>query len=183
MKRHTLLPILPLAALAALNSHAAPTALPAATTAVVRAAQAAPILLRLSVQARVVTADAQGREQVFWQPLGHGGVRPGDVLRYTLAGENHGPLPVSGLILTQPIPVEATFLPHSITGSDDARVTYSVDRGRTFDAAPTVRIAGPGGIIQTLPAPPTAYTHVRWTLLGPVAPGASVRVACEVKVD
>ena len=131
----------------------------------------------------LVTADAQGREQVFWKTLDNGGVKPGDVLRYTLAGENHGPLPVSGLILTQPIPVEATFLPHSITGSDQARVTYSVDRGRTFDAAPTVRVAGPGGTVKTLPAPPTAYTHVRWTLLDPVAPGASVRVACEVKVN
>ena len=73
-------------------------------------------------------------------------------------------------------------MPHSAAGSD-ARVTYSVDHGHTFDAAPTVRVAGPGGTLKTLPAPPTAYTHVRWTLLGAVAPGASVRVACEVKVN
>ena len=183
MKRHAPLLLLPLAALAALNGHAAPSALPAAGPTALRVAQAAPIQLRLSVQARVATTDVQGREHISWKGLDAAGVRPGDVLRYTLAGENHGALPVSGLTLTQPIPVEATFLPHSVLGSDQARVTYSVDQGRTFDAAPTVRVAGPGGTVKTLPAPASAYTHIRWTLLGPVVPGASVRVSCEVKVN
>ena len=140
----------------------------------------APVQLHLSVQGQVVTRDAQGHARVAWRPVPVTGARPGDVLRYTLAGENRARLPVRGLALTQPVPAGTTFVAHSATG--DAQVTYSVDNGHTFDAAPVVRVAAPGGVVRTVPAPPEAYTDVRWTLTAPVAPGSAVRGSGAVKV-
>ena len=168
MKRRALLLLTPLAACAALNVHAAA---PAST----------PVQLRLSVQEKTVTHDVQGRALVTWRPLDAAGVRPGDVLRYTLAGTNQGPLPVRGLALTQPVPVGTTLVLRSASGGD-VRVTYSVDNGHTFDSAPVVRVLAPGGAVRTVPAPAGAYTDVRWTLTGAVAPAATIQVSYEVKV-
>lgn len=60
-------------------------------------------------------------------------------------------------------------------------MTYSINGGRTFAAAPTVQVRV-NGKSESRPAPTEAYTHVRWTLTSPLAAGATAKVEYQVKV-
>ena len=92
-----------------------------------------------------------------------GPVRPGDLLRYRVQAENTGAAPVTGLVVTQPVPSGTAYVAHSAEGSaaGGVQVTYSLDR-RQFSALPTQTVVGADGVAQTRPAPTEAYTALRW---------------------
>ncbi len=143
--------------------------------AALRAAPAAagPIRLQLTAERKTQTANPQGKTQTAWAALtaGHA-VHPGDVLRYRVEAENTGPVPISGLVVTQPVPAGTTYVPHP---GDGPAPIYSLD-GRSFSARPVV--AGPAGAI---PAAPRADPARRWQF-PTLAPHASAEVAYLVKV-
>lgn len=122
--------------------------------------------LRLQAEKQVLTKDQQGKQQVSWQALkGQAQVKPGDVLRYTLTGENTSDRPIKNLTLNQPIPKGMVYVLKSANISNqEAKITYSIDGGRTFVENPTIEVTLPGGTVATQPAPATAYTHIRLQL-------------------
>ncbi|WP_414577178.1 hypothetical protein [Anabaena sp. CCY 9402-a] len=122
--------------------------------------------LRLAAEKQVVTKDQQGKQKVAWQALqGKAVVQPGDILRYTLSGENKSDRPIKNLTLNQPIPQGMMYVLKSANMSNkDAKITYSIDGGRSFVDNPTIKVTLPGGKVETKPAPATAYTHIRLQL-------------------
>jgi len=64
---------------------------------------------------------------------------------------------------------------------DDARAEYSIDGGRTYSARPMETVVVDGRRVQRAAAP-EKYTHVRWTLAGMVAPGATVTAEFDARV-
>ena len=160
-KQHVRLGTLALAAtLGALSTgyagHSAPNS---------QAAKSAPVRLRLSMERETTDADAQGKPRLFWAALtaASGGVHPGDVLRYRVQAENTGAAPVTGLVVTQPIPTGTAYVAHSADGDTaaDAQVVYSLD-GRQFSEQPLQAVVGADGVARTHPAPPEAYAALRW---------------------
>ncbi|MEH2148114.1 hypothetical protein [Nostoc sp.] len=120
------------------------------------------IQLRLEAEKQVVAQDQQGKQSQKWEPLkGQAVVRPGDVLRYTLSGENKSDRPVKNLTFNQPIPKGMVYVLNSTNVAKNAKVIYSIDGGRSFVENPTVKVTLPGGKVETKPAPATAYTHIR----------------------
>ncbi|PHM11809.1 DUF11 domain-containing protein [Nostoc sp. 'Peltigera malacea cyanobiont' DB3992] len=120
------------------------------------------IQLRLEAEKQVVAKDQQGKQSQKWEPLkGEVVVRPGDVLRYTLSGENKSDRPVKNLTFNQPIPKGMVYVLNSTNVAKNAKVIYSIDGGRSFVENPTVKVTLPGGKVETKPAPATAYTHIR----------------------
>ena len=120
------------------------------------------IQLRLEAEKQVVAQDQQGKQSKTWQPLkGQVVVRPGDVLRYTLSGENKSDRPVKNLILNQPIPKGMVYVLQSTNVTNNAKVIYSIDGGRSFVENPTVKVTLPDGKVETKPAPANLYTHIR----------------------
>ncbi|MEH2395303.1 MAG: hypothetical protein V7K21_27840 [Nostoc sp.] len=120
------------------------------------------IQLRLEAEKQVVAQDQQGKQSKTWQPLkGQVVVRPGDVLRYTLIGENKSDRPVKNLILNQPIPQGMVYVLKSANVTNNAKVIYSIDGGRSFVENPTVKVTLPDGKVETKPAPANLYTHIR----------------------
>ncbi|MEH2207616.1 MAG: hypothetical protein V7K53_26705 [Nostoc sp.] len=120
------------------------------------------IQLRLEAEKQVVAQDQQGKQSQKWEPLkGQVVVRPGDVLRYTLSGENKSDRPVKNLTFNQPIPKGMVYVLNSTNVAKNAKVIYSIDGGRSFVENPTVKVTLPGGKVETKPAPATAYTHIR----------------------
>lgn len=101
-------------------------------------------------------------------------VLAGDVLHYQLRFTNRGQGDVRGVVFTNPVPARLRYVDGS-AGADrqDVTVEYSADGGKTFAANPTVTEVVDGRRVQK-PASPAQYTHVRWTVRGAVAPGASV---------
>lgn len=121
--------------------------------------------LRLNAEKQIVAQDQQGKQTKVWQPLkGQAVVQPGDVLRYTLTGENTSDRPIKNVTINQPIPQGMVYVMKSITAPDDTKITYSVDGGRSFTENPTVQVRLPNGQVETRPAPASAYTHLQFKL-------------------
>jgi len=101
-------------------------------------------------------------------------VLPGDVLQYQLRFTNQGQGDVRGVVFTNPVPAGLRYVDRS-AGADrqDVAVEYSTDGGKTFAATPMVTEVVDGKRVQR-PASPEQYTHVRWTVQGSIAPGATV---------
>jgi uncharacterized repeat protein (TIGR01451 family) len=101
-------------------------------------------------------------------------VLPGDVLQYQLRFTNQGQGDVRGVVFTNPVPAGLRYVDRS-AGADrqDVAVEYSTDGGKTYAATPMVTEVVDGKRVQR-PASPEQYTHVRWTVQGSIAPGATV---------
>ena len=120
------------------------------------------IQLRLEAEKQVVAQDQQGKQSQKWEPLkGQVMVRPVDVLRYTLIGENKSDRSVKNLTFNQPIPKGMMYVLNSANVTNNAKITYSIDSGRSFVENPTVRVTFPNGKVETKPAPAIVYTHIR----------------------
>lgn len=148
-------------------------------------AQNQPVELILTVYRQVPVAQnhhrSDGETEWEWQPLSPGSqVLPGETLRYQLVGKNHSSSPVNSLVLTQPIPSEMTYIPNSAQGASN--ITFSIDKGVSFHANPQITIIDENGQEVTQSAPPENYTHVRWSMEKPLAPGEEFIGTFEVKV-
>ncbi|PAX57106.1 DUF11 domain-containing protein [Brunnivagina elsteri] len=122
------------------------------------------VTLQLDAEKQVIAQDQQGKQSKSWQALkGQVSVQPGDVLRYTISGENISDKQVKNLTVNQPIPKGMEFVLKSAVGDvkSNAKVTYSIDAGRSFVENPTVKVTLPNGKVETKAAPASAYTHIR----------------------
>jgi len=131
----------------------------------------------LTITAENVTAQASNRADAQ-----SGTTFPGDVIEYRLTFTNHTGTPVSDVVLNDPIPAGLVFVPGSVTGSrEDVVVEYSIDAGASWSGNPVIEVET-AGVSSTQPAPPEAYTHVRWTITGEVNPGARVTARFRARV-
>lgn len=144
------------------------------------------VKLQLAAEKRVVEVDDQGQSQETWQSLSGEQVvvQPGDLLRYTLTGENESDRPIQNLVVTQPIPAQTTLVLNSATVADreGATLTYSIDGGQTFVAQPMVEVTLPDGTVELQPAPAEVYTHVRWNFGESVEPDMALNASYDVEV-
>lgn len=144
------------------------------------------VVLQLTAEKQLVQKDIQGKEQVTWQTItaSKAVVQPGDIVRYTVTGENKGTRSAKNLAVTQPIPKGTIFVLNSATAfnNKDSAVTYSIDNGKTFVAKPTVKVTLPNNQIEERPAPAEAYTHIRWNFGNSLEPNTAVKAGYQVKV-
>ncbi|RUT01787.1 hypothetical protein DSM106972_064100 [Dulcicalothrix desertica PCC 7102] len=122
------------------------------------------VKLQLDAEKQVIFQNQQGKQMKSWQALkGQASVQPGDVLRYTVSGENLSNKPVKNLTINQPIPQRMEFVLKSAIGDirSDTKITYSIDGGRSFVENPTVKVTLPNGKVETKAAPASTYTHIR----------------------
>jgi uncharacterized repeat protein (TIGR01451 family) len=122
------------------------------------------VKLQLDAEKQVITQNQQGKQTKSWQALkGQASVQPGDVLRYTISGENLSNKPVKNLTINQPIPRGMEFVLKSAIGDikSNTIISYSIDGGRSFVENPTVKVTLPNGKVETKAAPANTYTHIR----------------------
>ena len=140
------------------------------------------IILNLAVAKKTIEVTVDGDKEVRWQDLGNSPtVAPGDVLRYTVKGENTGSSPAENLAITQPIPRQMTYKIGSAASLDGAEITYSIDNGETFVPSPKIKIKEEDAVVER-PAPPEAYTHIRWKF-DSVSPEKITTATYEVRVQ
>lgn len=119
--------------------------------------------LVLAAEKQVLIKDQQGKQKMAWQALkDKATVKPGEVLRYTLTGENTSDRPLKNLTFNQPIAQGMVYVLKSANFNGDAKITYSIDGGRSFVENPTLRVTLPNGKVETKSAPASAYTHIRF---------------------
>lgn len=81
----------------------------------------------------------------------------GDEVHYTIRVHNPGDVPVLDIVVTKRLPFGLGYIPGSAVGPA-CEVEFSTDGGATF--APASRMPG-------------NFSHVRWILRRPLAPGAT----------
>ncbi|MBW4693319.1 MAG: DUF11 domain-containing protein [Lyngbya sp. HA4199-MV5] len=152
--------------------------------AIAKAMQHPKVQLNLIAEKQVISKDAQGKEVISWKGGNSLAVQAGDVLRYRLMGKNESDRPIKNLTLNQPIPKGTVLVLKSAQAASNrsAQIIYSIDGGRSFVAAPTVKVTLANGKVETRPAPAEAYTHIRWNLAGLLAAKAPISAEYQVKV-
>jgi len=96
-------------------------------------------------------------------------IREGQEVYYTLTIRNPGSQPAHGVLVTKPVPANTRYVAGSAV-APNATVTFSIDGGQTF--APASDLVVGEGRAGASPATPELYTHIRWQLRYPLAPGA-----------
>jgi uncharacterized repeat protein (TIGR01451 family) len=141
------------------------------------------VRLQLAADKQMSEQDLGGKTKTFWQALqGNATVRPGDVLRYTVTGQNVGKSPAKNLAITQPIPQRMAYVLDSAANISTAKTLYSIDNGQNFVEQPMIQVTLADGQVELRPAPAEAYTHVRWQFAEKIDPNATVQAAYQVKV-
>jgi uncharacterized repeat protein (TIGR01451 family) len=137
---------------------------------------AAGLEIKATAQVEVVVKGPDGKEQTRLVPAGK--VTPGSTVVYTLEAHNKSGKPAADVIVTDPIPAEVEFVDNTSNG---ARVSFSVDGGKTWGAKESLKVKGTDGAMRT--ALPADFTHIRWEFEKPIAPGESRAVSFRAKVE
>ena len=127
-----------------------------------------------------VTEEVNGVTQVSY--VEREGARPGETHLYTIQYLNSGDTPAVGAALIGVIPKGTRYL-EVLDANKQVGVQFSIDSGKTFQAAPIKRtVTDADGSRSQQVAPTNAYTHIRFILKTPVAPNQSggVRYLLEV---
>jgi uncharacterized repeat protein (TIGR01451 family) len=85
----------------------------------------------------------------------------GDWVIYTLEVRNTAATTVRAPTVTYPVPEHMSYVAESAVGPA-TEISYSLDGGRSFDAAENLKVQDAGG--QLRPATAADYTHIRWQL-------------------
>jgi len=107
---------------------------------------------------------------------------PGNIVVYTITYSNTGKGPILDAVIVDPLPAGVRYIADSAEGKD-AEITCSIDNGRTWVKPPAmIEFRKADGSLEKKTAPPDMYTHIKWTIKKPVAPGQSGHVSVKVTV-
>jgi len=101
----------------------------------------------------------EGREVSKLAPADR--VVSGDWVIYTLEVRNTAATTIRAPTVTYPVPEHMSYVAESAVGPA-TEISYSVDGGRSFDAAENLKVQDADG--QLRPAAAADYTHIRWHL-------------------
>ncbi|HJY36572.1 MAG TPA: hypothetical protein VJ299_03855 [Steroidobacteraceae bacterium] len=93
----------------------------------------------------------------------------GQVVYYTVRITNQTTVPLRNVAVVQPVPANTVYIADSASGPG-ANVSFSIDGGHAFMPADALTVELDG---TRSPAQPAQYTHIRWQLRNPLAPGAT----------
>jgi uncharacterized repeat protein (TIGR01451 family) len=127
-----------------------------------------PLPIEVTTSASIMESDSLGGGQIR-KLVPATDISEGQVVHYTLTVRNPGTQPAHDVLVTKPVPINTRYVPGSAV-APNASVTFSVDGGKSF--APANQLAITRGTATVKPAPPESYTHIRWQMRYPLAPGA-----------
>lgn len=142
-------------------------------------AQGSVELLSLA-EVEVKIKNAQGIEEVKRVPAASTNVAPGDAVIFTNHYVNKRKEAAESVVITNPVPNNMFYLDGSASG-ENATITFSVDKGKTFAAPEKLVVTNADG--KERPARATDFTHIRWTLTKSVPPGEKGSVTFSAKVQ
>jgi len=108
--------------------------------------------------------------------------RPGDLLAYSLAFTNTTSGTVNNVRFVDPLPKGLVYKSASARADKPVRIEYSIDGGKSYTARPMIAVVEQGRQVEK-PAPVQSYTHIRWTVSGPLAAGAQVTAGFQAEVS
>lgn len=132
---------------------------------------AAPVRLVAEAKQEVIKTAPDGSTTREWVDIDR--IVPGDTVVYIITAHNEGAEEVTGIVLDDPIPADTEFVSGSAV-APNAEIRFSADGGDSFDAAESLTLVEEDGTSRI--ATNRDYTHIRFALNYPVAPGDTARV-------
>lgn len=108
------------------------------------------------------------RARRSWEPAAR--LSAGDEVYYTIRVRNPGKQAVTGIVVTKRLPFGVHYMRGSAAGPA-CNIQFSIDGGTHFAAAEQLGAGGAGKPARKVQV--SEYTHVRWILSRPLAPGAT----------
>jgi len=140
-------------------------------------AQANAMTAKQKVEKEIVVTSEDGTQTTQRVPADL--VTPGEKIVYTIDFVNDSAEPATDLVLAMPVPADVRYL----EGSADrpgAEIRYSTDGGSTYAARESLTMPAVGG--GTRSASVDDITHIQWKIAGPVAVGATDKVAFKARL-
>jgi uncharacterized repeat protein (TIGR01451 family) len=135
--------------------------------------------LRSISEVEVFTTNAKGEKEVKRADATSAKVVPGDVVIFTTQYENIDKKPVERVVITNPVSEHVVYIGNSAEGQG-MKIEFSVDRGKRFAAPDKLTKIDAKGVSRRATA--GDYTHIRWTLGTPLAPGGKGSVSFRAAV-
>jgi uncharacterized repeat protein (TIGR01451 family) len=133
----------------------------------------------LKLTGSIVTKAADGRTTLT--PVEKQQPKAGDQIRYDIVASNAGDSPALRLVPAGKIPAGTAYVDGSAK-APRAHPEFSLDGGKTWSAAPTVKVRQPDGTTVVKKADPSLYTALRFVADGALAPKGSESYSYEVRV-
>jgi uncharacterized repeat protein (TIGR01451 family) len=152
--------------------------LPAWSAHAVEGAGSPAVEIKITAEVEVKVKKPDGSEEVKRVPAAK--IPPGETVIYTLNARNTSAKPADDVVLTDPIPPHMEYVDGSVSAGG-ARVTFSVDGGKSFAAKESLKVRGADGAMRA--ALPADFTHVRWHLEKPLTPGETREVSFRARLE
>lgn len=110
-------------------------------------------------------------------------VKSGEIMDWTISSMNEGNAPARDYKAVGVVPPGTEFVAGSITAEGAATVTYSIDRGKSFSARPTIEERQPDGSVKKVDAPTSMYTQIRYEWADPLEQGAKRNASYKVRLN
>lgn len=117
------------------------------------------IQLKTVAEVEVTVVNDKGEKEVKRKPAAK--VVPGTEVIYTITATNVGKESANKVVITDPIPVNTTYVEGSVFGSG-TKITFSIDGGKSYDLPENLKVKNAAGELR--PARVENYTHIRWVL-------------------
>jgi len=127
-----------------------------------------PLLATIEAETLRVVDQPDGSTSRAWEPAAR--LSAGDEVYYTIRVHNPGKAEVADVVVTKRLPSGVHYKRGSAVGPA-CDVQFSIDGGTTFAAAEQLGLGA--GRKPARKVVPSDYTHVRWILSRPLAPGAT----------
>jgi len=138
------------------------------------AQQKSAIELTSVAEVEVTEKNASGVSEVKRQEAQLAKVVPGSIVIFSVRYKNTGKDPASNVTVMNPVPENMVYVDKSAEGKG-ARIDYSIDGGKTYGAPEKLTVRDSQGKVR--PALAKDYTHIRWVLAAPLAPGGTGSVS------
>ena len=139
--------------------------------AVAQATGSGPLETTIAVEKLQIEKGLGDDEYRHWIPAQR--LSAGDEIHYTVRVRNPGKTPVSDIVVTKRLPFGVRYQLGSASWPA-CEMHFSADGGKTFTpASPGPGASGSKSKKGPRKAPTADYTHVRWVLSKPLAPGAT----------
>lgn len=109
-------------------------------------------------------------------------VKKGEVMNWTITSTNEGNAPAHEYKAVGVVPVGTEFVAGSVAADGSAKVTYSIDNGKSFSTQPTIEEKQADGSMKKVPAPASMYTQIRYEWADPLNQGAKLNAFYKVRL-
>ena len=149
------------------------------TPAAAWAQQKGSIELKSIAEVEITETNAKGEKEVKRVDTAKAKVVPGDIVIFSTYYTNISGKPAENVLITNPVPEHMLYMDRSAEGKGTT-IEFSVNGGKSYSTPDRLIVTDASG--KSRKAVASDYTHSKWTIIKPVAPGGKGDVSFKAKL-